>query len=118
MNADTLALALEKQRLQLKSAALRQQWLGHARGLQPVCAAVDHVGAGLRWLRGHPQALAAGGLAAGVALLVARPRVLWRWTRRSLVVWQAWRKGRAWLARRPAQSASVRLWVRRAKESP
>jgi hypothetical protein len=95
MNADGLALALKKQRLQLKSATLREQWIGHAAGFQPLCNGVDRVGDGVRWLRGHPQAL----IATGVALLVARPRVMLRWARRGFVAWQAWRKGKDWLSR-------------------
>ncbi len=99
MNTDTLALALKRQRLQLKSAMLREQWLDHASGLQPLCHGVDRVGDGLRWLRGHPQAVMTTGITAGVALLVARPRALLRWARRGIVVWRAWRTGRNWLVR-------------------
>jgi hypothetical protein len=100
MNSDMLTLALKQQRLQLKSAALRAQWIGHAGGLKPLCNGVDRVGQGIRWLQGHPQALITTGVATGVALLVARPRTLLRWARRSFFAWQAWRKGRNWLARR------------------
>lgn len=99
MNADALALALKKQRLQLKSATLREQWIGHAAGLRPLCGGVDRVGDGLRWLRGHPQVVMTTGVAASVALLVARPRAMLRWARRGVVVWRAWRTGRNWLAR-------------------
>jgi hypothetical protein len=100
VNPDQLTQALKKQRLQLKSASLRMQWIGHAGGLRPICHGVDQVGEGIRWLRGHPRVLVTTGVATGVALLVARPRALLRWAKRSFFAWQAWRKGRNWLARR------------------
>ena len=95
MNSRLLALALKKQRLQFKSASLREQWRGHACGLAPAFDAADHVRAGVGWLRGHPEV----SVAVGVALLVARPRAVWRWARRGVVAWQFWRNGQRWLAR-------------------
>jgi len=105
MNYDELALALKKQRLQLESAAQRERWIAHAQGLLPVCNGVDRVGDGVRWLRTHPQALAAIGVATSVALMVARPRSMLRWARRSFFAWQTWRRGTAWLAKQgPTQN--------------
>jgi hypothetical protein len=95
MNARLFELALEKQRLQLKSDALREQWRNHARGLAPTFGAADQVRAGVGWLGHHPEVL----VGAGVAIAVARPRALWRWARRGAVAWQFWRNAQHWLAR-------------------
>lgn len=118
MSDTTLNLALKKQRLQLKSAALREQWLAHAAGLQPLCAGVDRINDGVRWVREHPQAVLNTAVATGAALLVARPRTLLRLARRGFVAWQLWRKGRQWLDRQEAQPASRWPWRRARKELP
>jgi len=97
MNARRLELALHKQRLQLRSAQLRTDFAADAVAFEPLFAAGDRVRSGVRWLRGHPE-VAVG---AGVALLVARPRALARWARRSLFAWQAVRRVRLWLEDRP-----------------
>lgn len=86
-------LALRKQRLQLRSAALRDELAGHAAAFAPLFAAGDKVCAGARWLRRNPAAT----VAVGVALVVARPRAVFRWLRRGVVVWQAWVQTRIWL---------------------
>jgi hypothetical protein len=93
MMADRLELALKKQRLQIKSDALREQWSRHVAGLEPAFFTGDRVAEGVRWVRRHPPALVAG----VVALLVARPRSVLRWVRRSLVAWRSWRRLRGWL---------------------
>ncbi len=93
MSADAIELALRKQRLQLKSAALREQWAIHAAGLQPVCRAGDRLRDAVAWLRRYPQVLVAG----SVALVVARPRIVVRWLRRGVVAWRSWRRLRSWL---------------------
>ena len=95
MNPRLVELALEKQRLQLQSAAQREALVAAAAGLAPVFAVADGVRDGARWLVRHPEWLA-GGI---VALLVARPRVVLRWVRRSFFAWQLWRKVGEW---RPA----------------
>ena len=89
-------LALKKQRLQLRSAALRAEIAGHAAGFAPLFAVGDTLCDGAFWLRRHPELAAA----AGVALLVARPRAAFRWARRGIVAWQTWNQVRAWLAAR------------------
>lgn len=96
MNARRLELALRKQRLQLHSAQLRADFAADAVAFAPLFAAGDRVRDAARWLQGHPE-FAVG---AGVALLVARPRGLLAWARRSLVAWQAARRVRLWLDRR------------------
>lgn len=93
-----IELALKKQRLQLRSAALRAEIAGHAAGIAPWLAAADKVRDGAVWLRRHPAVV----VGTAFALLAARPRVVVRWVRRSLVAWQAWRRVRAWLVARGA----------------
>jgi hypothetical protein len=78
-----LELALRKQRLQIRSDTLREQWQEHAHGLAPAFAVADHVRSGVGWLRRHPEVVAG----ASVALAVARPRAMWRWARRGFVAW-------------------------------
>ncbi|HZV54932.1 MAG TPA: YqjK family protein [Rhodocyclaceae bacterium] len=98
MNGKLLELALKKQRLQLKSNDLRERWLDHARGLQPLSEGVEGVGDVFAWLRRHPQLI----VVISVVLLVARPRKALRWARRTFLAWQVWRKGRTWLSKRLA----------------
>lgn len=88
MNPRFVELALRKQRLQLQSAALRNDLARHAAPFVPAFGIADRVRDGFRWLRRHPEAVVAG----TVALLVARPRRLFRWARRGVIAWQAWRK--------------------------
>ncbi|CAB1367747.1 YqjK family protein [Denitratisoma oestradiolicum] len=88
MNARAIELALKKQRLQLRSAALRGEIAAAAAGMKPLFATVDRIGDGLRWLREHHQWAVAG----LVALLAARPRAALRWGRRGWFVWQALRR--------------------------
>lgn len=84
-------LALRKQRLQFKSAALRRDLAQDFAGVAPVFRAVEQVRAGVAWLRAHPQLIA--GVA--MALLVVRPKAGWRWARRGFFAWQAWRRLRS-----------------------
>lgn len=99
MTPRQLELALRKQRLQIRSAALREELAGQALAVAPLFVVGDVLREAGRWLRRHPEAL----VAVGAALLVARPRLLVRWGRRGIVAWQTWRKARAWLeARRRA----------------
>ena len=93
MNSRLVDLALKKQRLQFKSAALREQWIDHARGIQPLCDGADRVRQGAHWLGRHPEVL----VGAAVALLVARPRTLWRWMRRGVLALSVLRRRRHWL---------------------
>lgn len=88
MNPAALELALKKQRLQLVSAQLRDDFSRHATVFVPVFSAADRLLAGVRWLQLHPQIV----VASFVALVVARPRKVWRLARRSYFVWQAWNK--------------------------
>lgn len=90
-----LELALKKQRLLIAGEGLRNDIARHATGLTPVFAGADVAVEGARFLRRHPQAL----VAAGVALIVARPGRAWRWGRRALFGWQVWRRWRNFMDR-------------------
>jgi len=92
MTPDRLELALKKQRLTLQSAALREQFARHAVALTPALSAIDRVRDGARWLMHHPEWVALG----VAAIMVARPRVAWRWARRSFLAWQLWHRLDAW----------------------
>lgn len=88
--SSTLELALKKQRLQIAGEALRRDAARHAAGLTPLFTGADVAVEAVRCLRRHPQVV----VAAGVALIVARPRRAWRWGRRAFFGWQAWRRWR------------------------
>ena len=96
MNPRLLELALKKQRLQIRSAALRTDFAAYAAAWQPAFALADKGQAAWLWLRRHP----ALPVAALVALLVARPRALLRWARRGFFAWQTFGKLREMLAAR------------------
>ena len=99
MNSTALELALKKQRLLITSENLRSDFGRYAAGLAPAFSGADCVVKGARWVSRHPQFV----VAAVVALVVARPKRAWRWSRRAFVGWQAWRKVRDLLAsRQPA----------------
>ncbi|MDP1735676.1 MAG: YqjK-like family protein [Sulfuritalea sp.] len=88
MNPTTLELALKKQRLQIASDALRADFGRYAAGLAPAFTGADLAVDAAHWLRRHPQVV----MGAAVALVVARPKRVWRWARRAFFGWQAWRK--------------------------
>lgn len=97
MSPRLVELALKKQRLQIRSAALRTDFSSHAAAWRPVFAIADQGQAALLWLRRHP----AVPVAVLVALLVARPRGLLRWLKRGFFAWQAVAKLRVLLSARP-----------------
>ena len=105
MNSVTLELALKKQRLQIASQSLRSDFGRYAAGLAPAFNGADYVVEGARWLRRHPQFI----VAAGVALVIARPKRAWRWARRAFVGWQAWRKLRGFME--PGRPPSRQRWT-------
>ena len=88
MSPREVELALKKQRLQMRSAELRDTFAGYAATWAPVFAVGDKVQAGWIWLRRHP----ALPVATLVAVLVARPRSVFRWVKRGYIAWQALRK--------------------------
>jgi hypothetical protein len=94
MNPRHVELALKKQRLQLQAAAQRLDVLRALESAAPALAAADRLREGWRWASNHPAWLA--GL--GVALLLARPRVFFRWVRRGYRAWRSWRTLRSALS--------------------
>lgn len=88
MSPRQVELALKKQRLQIRSAILRDDLAAFAGGLKPVFALADRGRSALRWLRRHPLVP----VVAGVALLTARPRAVLRWAQRGFLAWQMLRK--------------------------
>lgn len=100
MTPRLLELALKKQRLQWEIAAQRQQLARYSAGLTPAFGVADRLRDGARWLRWHPEAVAAG----VAVLVVARPRAVWRWARRGFFAWQAWHRVRDAVSRRAAAS--------------
>lgn len=97
MSGAALELALRKQRLQIAGDGLRRDVARHAAGLTPVFTGADVAVEVVGCLRRHPEIM----VAAGVALVVARPARAWRWGRRAYVGWQAWRRWRNFLDRPP-----------------
>jgi len=95
-----LDLALKKQRLLMRSSALRENFGQYANTWKPVFAAADRLRNGLRWLRRHP-ALPVASL---VALAVARPWGMLRWARRGWFAWQALRNLRIALLAKQTRS--------------
>lgn len=79
-----LELALRKQQLLMQSAELRARIGLQMRPLRPVWGAADRVREAARWLQRHPSLP----VAVITALLVARPRSVWRWAQRG---WWLWR---------------------------
>jgi hypothetical protein len=94
MNQRDLELALKKQRLQLRSALLRQQMSAHAANIAPLGTAVDGLRSAVAWLRAHPLLP----IAAAVALIVARPRRALRWGNRAFSLWQLGKRAIAWVS--------------------
>ena len=92
-DARLLELALKKQRLQFDSETLRNRLVYSTSFVPPLCAGFDQVRAGWQWLKARP----AIPVAVGVALLVSRPRGVWRWARRGLGAWQVWQKARRYM---------------------
>ena len=91
MSPRQVELVLKKQRLQLRSAALRGDFSAYAAGLKPAFALADRGRAALCWLRRHPLVP----LAVAAALLAARPRAVLRWAQRGFLAWQTFRKLRS-----------------------
>jgi hypothetical protein len=89
-DARLVELALKKQRLQFTSEQLRHRFARNVTFVQPLCAGFDRIRSAWHWLRQRP----AIPVAIVVALLVGRPRGVWRWARRGFFAWQAWQRTR------------------------
>ena len=92
-DARLFELALKKQRIQFTSDQLRERLARSASIVPPICDGVDQLRLGWHWLKARP----AIPVAIGVALVVSRPRGVWRWTRRAFGAWQTWRRARGML---------------------
>lgn len=89
-NTRQLELALERQRLQMRSAQLRDQLSDQSAALltRPLWLA-DQTRSTVRWLGAHPLVL----ITAVVVAVVLRPRKTLRW---GLRAWTVWRNVRRW----------------------
>lgn len=85
MSPRQVELVLKKQRLQMRSAVLREDFSVFAAAWKPAFSLADRGRSALRWLRRHPTVP----LAALAALLVARPRAVLRLAQRGFFTWQA-----------------------------
>lgn len=97
MNKQLLALHQERGRLLERIAYQRAQLAVQLEPLQKASDTGNRIvavaQAGVTYLRSHPV----GVLAALSALVWLRPSGSWRLLRRGLMVWQSWRRVRAWL---------------------
>ena len=92
MTTKRIELALKKQRLQLRAATQRVMILQALESTAPAFGAAEKIRSGwhcaAHWAKAHPEWLAG----IGAALLVTRPRGVFRWASRGLLAWRAWRK--------------------------
>lgn len=86
-----MALALRKQRLQLKAEQQREDMLAGLAAVDGVLDRVDRLRDGVEWLRHNAPVLSTLAL----LLLVARPRFTLRWIKRGLFAWQLYRRVRS-----------------------
>lgn len=86
MNPRLFDAALKRERLIERIGSQRQRLANSSDGIRRLCAAGDHaVAAGAR-LRDRPQWL----LLAALALVVLRPRRVWRLAKTGFVLWRLW----------------------------
>jgi YqjK-like protein len=83
-------LALRKQMLTLRSEELRNRLEQHVQAIHPLANLVERVRSILFELKQHPE----WSLGAAAALLILRPRFIFRWLKRGLVGWRLWRSAR------------------------
>jgi len=89
-------LAVQRGRL-LERSAMQREMLRQQ--LQPVIGAMQRTDRAMATLRhGTDYLLAHPGMlvSAAAAVIVLRPRRVWRWTRRGLLAWSIWRKARSY----------------------
>jgi len=88
-----LDLATRRGELTAEIAIQRVALAGRVRPVERVLGTADRVVDGARWLRYHPQVIAAF----AVGLVVAKPRRAWRWAKRAFFLWRSWRTLRSQL---------------------
>jgi hypothetical protein len=93
VNPKLVALALRKQRLQLRAEQQRAELLAGLGAIDDVLNQVDRLRDGVEWLRRHAPVVATIGL----LLLVLRPRFTMRWIKRGWLGWQLYRRLRGGL---------------------
>ena len=91
MSPELVALALRKQRLQIRAEQQREDLLAGLAAVDDVLDRVDRLRDGVEWLRHNAPVLSALAL----LLLVARPRFALRWIKRGIVAWQLYRRVRS-----------------------
>lgn len=106
MNQALIELALKRGRLIERIAGQRAALARELQPVQTVLRLTDRtlagVCGGIRYVKRHPGAV----VAAGVMLIILKPRHVWRWARRSFIAWRAWHALReqivlfGWRARR------------------
>ncbi len=104
MNRSARQLALRQHLLLLRSAELRRDFIEQTAPWQTPLSLADQVHRGWQWLRGHPEAVAAG----AVTLAVLRPRRAWRWGARLWWAWRLWQRVQKLQARQPLAAAPAR----------
>lgn len=93
MSSAAIDLALRRQRLLLRSAALRDSLAEQSAVLETPLAAADRAHAGARWLY-RQRGWLAGGV---VVVLVLRPRRAWRLLSAGWWLWRRARRLQPWL---------------------
>jgi len=88
MKPELVALALRKQRLQMKAEIQREELLDGLAAVENVLDRVDRLRDGIDWLRHNAPVVSTIAL----LLLIARPRFTLRWLRRGIVAWQLFRR--------------------------
>lgn len=86
MHPRRLELLLERERLRARIEHQREHLAHAAWPIEAACSVGDGVAAGADWVRRHPWLI--GGMIGG--LLVARPKKVFAWARRSVVAWRLW----------------------------
>ena len=87
-------LSLRRQRLLMRSAALRSALAEQSAVLEAPLAVADRVHAGVRWLGRHRDWWVGGAL----VVLVVRPRRAWRVLRLGWWAWRSARRVQTWLS--------------------
>lgn len=102
MSRSARRIALRQQLLLLRSAELRRDFIEQSAPWQAPLSLADRAREGWRWLRAHPEAVAAGAL----TLAVLRPRRAWRWGMRLWWGWRLWQRAQKLQARFPVPPMS------------
>ena len=88
MTQKQFALALKKQRLQIRCAEQRRQLTDEAAVLMPLFTGAEYARSGWLWVRQHPEVV----VGTVVVVVVVRPRATLRWARRGWLLWLTVRK--------------------------